>query len=74
MPSFLKGLFANRLVLTGAAAFAAVLLVAGAGFIYSARTSAQDRDRAITEKIELFENMEVLERLDFYSTMAGEKK
>lgn len=74
MPSFISGLFANRLVLTGAAAFAAVLFVAGAGFMYSAKTSAHDRDRAITERMEMFENMEVLERLDFYSNLAGERE
>ncbi len=72
MPSFIKSLFASRLVLTGAAAFAAVVFVAGAGLLFNQKTKVYDRDRAVLERIEMFENMEVLERLDFYSRIAGD--
>lgn len=71
MPSFLKTLFANRFVVTGAAAFAAVMFVAGAGFIFTQKSNVYDRDRAVLERVEMFENMEVLERLEFYSRIAG---
>ena len=63
-----RGLFEARKL---SFALAVLLLIAvGAGIQNYKKNEMLARDKAITEKFELYENLEILERLDFYAEVS----
>lgn len=59
-----------------AAGFAMLIMLAagaGAGFKYHAYQENLKAERTMTSRIDMFENMEIIERLDFYKTMNDER-
>jgi len=65
---FAAGLFEIKKI---GVAFLLVLFI-GAGATVYKHNKTLARDKAITEKMEFFENMEIIERLEFYEKVAEE--
>jgi hypothetical protein len=66
---FLKNVLTTRKLAAGFALFVALAAGAGAGFTYYSHEEKLREERVITAKIDMFENMGVIERLDFYKKM-----
>lgn len=67
---FLVDIFSGRRLAAGLALF--ILLAAGgvAGFKYFQHEKVLEAQMTITNKIDMFDNMPIIERLDFYSKMS----
>jgi anti-sigma factor RsiW len=70
---FLVKSFSTRKLAAGFALF--ILLAAGgaAGFKYFQHEKVLEAQMTITNKIDMFENMAIIERLDFYTKMSDRK-
>lgn len=66
---FLKNILTTRKLAAGLALFIMLAAGAGAGFTYYRHQEQLRTERIITAKIDMFENMGVIERLDFYKKM-----
>ena len=66
LPGFFRGLFPAGAILTAAM----ILIVAGAGLTYFYHSKSVEQQRTLAEKSEMLQNLDIIERLDFYEKIS----
>jgi anti-sigma factor RsiW len=69
---FFTAAFTTRKLAAGFALFIVLAAGVGAGAVYYNNAKQLEKERTITSRIDLLDNMEIIERLDFYKEMSDQ--
>jgi anti-sigma factor RsiW len=68
--NFISGLFGAHVPARALLAAALIVLLAGAGVTYFYHVKAEEQQKVFAEKAEMLQNLDVIERLDFYEKIS----